>query len=334
MKRLKLCWKRLILTSVTILLVLFMSSCGNGKTNVQDPAENQSANSESQTDRESEAAEKTDELLPEDDEEADSLSDGGWVSSDQKSVLIFHEDGPGAIISRSPDSGSSLMTDMTWTETESRITITSTFGVLDVKQKTEDKELILQIGSKTYHSIDESEINAYIEEAEKQKDDRKKAEQEAEKESANLYELKQMGDSVDVGFATLTFEDIGVSDELYPADTSGSYLYFEDESGYKYVYLKGRIKNTGSEDIDSRYVKGNILINEIYDYETVMTIMANPSSITDFAIRPFEEAMYYVYASIPEDAVTVKTDGSIHLSFNDGFKAGNEPAQYNYEFVF
>ena len=334
MKRLILFWETMVLTSVTILLVLIMSACGNDITNTQGSAENQSVNDESQTEQQFEATEGADDLLPNDDAVADILSDGGWVSSDQKSVLIFCEDGSGAIISRSPDSGTSLMTDMTWTEKEERITITSTFGVLDVKQKTEDKELVLQIGSKTYLPIGESETNTYIEEAKKQKDDRKETEQETEKEAANIYDLKQIGDSVDVGFATLTFEDIGISDELYPADTSSSYLYFEKESGYKYVFLKGRIKNTGSEDIDSRYVRGSILINGVYDYATEMTIMANPSSITDFAIRPFEEAMYYVYASIPEEAVTVKTDGLIHLSFNDGFKSGNTPAQYNYEFVF
>lgn len=148
-------------------------------------------------------------------------------------------------------------------------------------------------------------------------------------------EQKSLGDSIQLDFVSMSLDSINISDEIYPEETNGAHLYIKDTEGSKYVYLKGKIKNLGTVNINSYHFNGQIIINDTYSYYAELIIAANPISMTDYAITPFEEATYYLYANIPDDAIDIFNKGIIFISFNDNFEEGSgENCTYNYSIPF
>ena len=148
------------------------------------------------------------------------------------------------------------------------------------------------------------------------------------------YQQLSPGDTVELDFVTLTVDGVSIQDEIYPEDTSGVYLYYEDKENAAYIFLKGTIKNLAGENLESRYVQGKISINDFYNYDADLIIAPDPAALTDYALAPLQEAPFYLYASVPQEAVDLLEQGVITLSFNDMFAQESGGYAYNYQVPF
>ena len=158
--------------------------------------------------------------------------------------------------------------------------------------------------------------------------------QNNEENNEDIYEIKEIGSSIEAEFVQITIDDAGIEYDLYPDDISDSYLFYDGTEGYHFVFLKGRISNIGQENISSRDIHCKIVLNNTYSYDARMTIMVRPNSITDYTLRPFEEASYYIYASIPDAALSEPLEGSFQIGFNNNFLSRGSPYDFNYMIEF
>lgn len=142
-------------------------------------------------------------------------------------------------------------------------------------------------------------------------------------------ELK-IGDVIELDFVKMTIESISLEDEIYPADTSGAYLYISDVDGSQYICLRGQITNRSSSNLDGRYLAGKVTINGEYSYDTEFSIGANPAATTDYALEPLGTAHYYLYANIPDAAIDLLKTGTITIAFNDDFARSNGRYAHTY----
>lgn len=141
------------------------------------------------------------------------------------------------------------------------------------------------------------------------------------------------GSSETLDFAQFTFNKIEVTKEVYPEDASGVCLYYPESDGNTFITLRGRVKNLAAENLDGRYINAKIVINNKYTYSGEVIFGADPATLTDYAITPFEESPLYFIFSVPSEAVSGMTSGLITVQFNDNFARGGEEYQYTYNFV-
>lgn len=141
------------------------------------------------------------------------------------------------------------------------------------------------------------------------------------------------GASETLDFTELTFNKIEISKEVYPEDTSSVYLCYQENLGYSYVTLRGKVKNTSSIDLEGRYINAFVTIDDKYTYDCSVIFGANPAALTDYAIAPFEKSPLYIVAQIPEEAISAMTDGVFTVQFNENFERGAGEYMYNYNFV-
>ncbi|MBQ7123457.1 MAG: hypothetical protein IJO01_02430 [Oscillospiraceae bacterium] len=135
-------------------------------------------------------------------------------------------------------------------------------------------------------------------------------------------------------FAKFTFKKLETTKEVYPNDVSGVYLYYKQESGYKFITLRGTVKNLAAENLEGRYINAVVSINDKYNYDCEVIFGANPSALTDYAITPFEESPLYIIAKVPNDALSAMTSGTLTVQFNENFGKGIKGGDYAYTYVF
>lgn len=150
---------------------------------------------------------------------------------------------------------------------------------------------------------------------------------------ATVVKNLETGSSETLDFAQFTFNTIEISKEMYPEDASGVCLYYSETEGSTYVTLRGRVKNLAADNLDSRYINAVLTINDKYTYTAEVIFGANPASITDYAITPFEESPLYIVFTVPNDAVSVMNDGLITVQFNENFGQAVGEYEYTYNFV-
>ena len=262
---------------------------------------------------------------------------GAWVDEAQKRIFILDENGVGNILTFGSDLDTSsvnkvkMVNSLTWTEDEDFIYVVSNLGSFKLTKANEGEEAILRLAETIYRRFDTETANelmaTYLESYEDSK-------QNNEENYENIYEIKEIGSSVETDFVLITIDDLGIEYDLYPDDLSSAYMFYEGTEGYHFVFLKGTINNIGQENIDSRRIHCKIVLNNTYTYDAMMTIMANPKSITDFALRPFEEASYYIYAAIPDAALSEPLEGCFQIGFNNNFLSRGSPYDYNYMIEF
>lgn len=144
----------------------------------------------------------------------------------------------------------------------------------------------------------------------------------------------KMGDAIDLDFVKMTVESVSIEDEIYPADTSGVYLYISDVEGSQYICLRGQITNLSSNNLDGRYLAGKVTINGEYSYDTEFSIGSNPAATTNYALEPLGTAHYYLYANVPDTAIGLLKNGTITIAFNDDFARSNGRYAHTYTIDF
>lgn len=82
-----------------------------------------------------------------------------------------------------------------------------------------------------------------------------------EKENPTFEEVN-LGDSVSLDFAEITFDSASWSDEIKPTDTSGVYSYMADREGESFFWVTGTLKNLSGE----KYNVENIHAEIVFEY--------------------------------------------------------------------
>jgi hypothetical protein len=262
---------------------------------------------------------------------------GAWIDEAQKRIFILDENGIGNILTFGSDSDTSsvkkvkMVNSLTWTEDKDFIYVVSNLGSFKLTKANEGEEAVLKLAETIYRRFDTETTNelmtTYLE-------SNKDSKQNNDENSEDIYEIKEIGSSIETDFVQITIDDLGIAYALYPDDTSNGYLFYDGTEGYHFVFLKGTINNIGRENISSRRIHCKIVLNNTYTYDAKMTIMANPSSITDFALRPFEEATYYIYADIPDAALSEPLECCFQIGFNNNFLSRGSPYDFNYMIEF
>ena len=147
-----------------------------------------------------------------------------------------------------------------------------------------------------------------------------------------VTEAVPVGSTKTLDFAVLTFNKIEMGKEVYPEDTSGVHLYYQETAGSTYVTLRGRVKNTSAENLSGDEIDAALSINGKYNYSGEVIFGANPASMTNYSITPFEESPLYVVFSVPDEALEVMTEGTITFRFNENFARGAGEYAYVYTF--
>lgn len=137
----------------------------------------------------------------------------------------------------------------------------------------------------------------------------------------------------ELDFAVFTFKKMEITKKVYPDDSKGVCLYWDEVKDHQYITLRGKIKNTSAVDLSSRYIMAVITINNKYKYECSVVFGANPKAMTDYAIAPFEESPLYISASVPTEAINQMTDGLMTISFNNEFNRGGSEYEFTYNLV-
>ena len=118
---------------------------------------------------------------------------------------------------------------------------------------------------------------------------------------------------------------------LLPDDTSGAYLEYDAKEGSSFVIVRGTVTNTSSGDLDSRYIDATVILSDKYEYECDVIFGANPASVTNYAIGPFESSPIYIYAAVPDKGLESAGDKiDMTIRFNDDFTRIIADAQYTY----
>ena len=122
-----------------------------------------------------------------------------------------------------------------------------------------------------------------------------------------------------------------ISDVLLPNDTSGVYLEYDANEGSSFVIVRGTVTNTSAGDLESRYIDAVITLSDKYEYDCDVLFAANPASVTNYAIAPFESSPLYIYASVPNNGLDAAGDKiDLTIRFNDDFERIGNDAQYTY----
>ena len=262
-------------------------------------------------------------------EEAERSYLGAWISDDEKTIFIIEDNGNGSIIKvsksdqESMEEASKLGASINWQENDKEIVTTSNLGTIKLK-KGEDESL--SVGSTAFNRMDEELAFQYLKEAGEQAEEAERKNEEQKKET---FEETELGSTFENSMIQISFDSIGISHELYPDDTSDLYSYEEARDGYQFVCLRGRIKNVGTEDVDSDFFKCTLTINGDYTYDAAMSLMTDPTTTIDYLLVPFEACTYVIYATLPEEAVSSMIDGNFIVRFNDDLYSRAEPFDHN-----
>lgn len=106
--------------------------------------------------------------------------------------------------------------------------------------------------------------------------------------------------------AEITFTNVSNVEEILPPDTSSVYSYYQDNSGEKYIVLKGEFKNLLTNTFDEYdNFSGLLKLNDKYEYSGVVISFANTDD-NDFYSTPssLQTMTCYIWISVPDEVIS------------------------------
>jgi len=128
-----------------------------------------------------------------------------------------------------------------------------------------------------------------------------------------------LGDTVTLDFAELTFESAAWSDDIKPTDTSGVYSYMSDEEGESYFWLCGTLKNTSGEKFNVDNTYGEIVFDNKYSYTAYLIADDGGNDFFGDTVKPLKTIKYYIYASCPDEIKESYSSAVVNFAFKDNF---------------
>lgn len=143
-----------------------------------------------------------------------------------------------------------------------------------------------------------------------------------------------IGDSITLDFAALTFDAASWSDTIMPTDTSGFYSYMSDIDGESYFWLRGTLKNTAGSAYNVSNMVAKITFDEKYTYNAWLIAEDDGTDFYGYLVNPLSSVTYYIYSSIPDELKTMYSSCQVRFGFSETFSGSSydsfEECSYRY----
>lgn len=140
-----------------------------------------------------------------------------------------------------------------------------------------------------------------------------------EQEEKIISKSVQLGGKETLGFAEIKFEKTSLENELYPKDTSGVYMYFEEEAGKKYFQLVGTIKNTSNLQYDIEHMCATFCFDDYYTFNAALAADAGQFRAFDHYVDPLNTVDFHLYVQIPNELANSFKSCVIQFGFSENF---------------
>ena len=148
-----------------------------------------------------------------------------------------------------------------------------------------------------------------------------------EEQGATAIEAK-LGETISLEFVELTFEEMGIEEDIQQSITTDNSVGSmtrtfgpQPESGKKFIYLRGTIKNLAKEELPVYdFFAGEFDIDG-YKYE----VSANECDVytengeTEVKVQPLTTLSFIMYASLPNELADSHTAINFRMGFYDMF---------------
>ncbi len=139
------------------------------------------------------------------------------------------------------------------------------------------------------------------------------------KDDSSYYDALTLHKSLKLDFAEIEFNDIQIVDSITPKDTSGVYMYLEDEAGSTYFDLVGSVKNTGNEEVDVENIVIQFVFDNQYKYEGFVIADAGVMRASDKYVNPLDSVDIHIYTLVPDELIGSFKECKIRFGFKKNF---------------
>ena len=141
------------------------------------------------------------------------------------------------------------------------------------------------------------------------------------------------GETIALDFAELYFDEDDIVDEIKFSNTTGggggygghitiTQVIEKEQSGKKFIYLKGRVKNLATYQIDPEQMKAICVINDKYELEGKISCVDDGASNV-YGLDPLNSAILYLSTGIDASAVSDIAKLDWYIGFEQSF-SGND----------
>ncbi|MEE3481232.1 MAG: DUF4352 domain-containing protein [Lachnospiraceae bacterium] len=148
-------------------------------------------------------------------------------------------------------------------------------------------------------------------------------------ESELDYQTVNLGDTITTDFVEITVDSASTSKDILPTDTSSVYSHYPAEDGSTYFFLKGTIKNTGTDKYDAEDMRITLTFDDKYNYDGQALIDDGGSDFYGSTLDPFKSATYYLTAAIPDELINSYQTCTIKFGFADNFSVSYFESDWN-----
>lgn len=169
-----------------------------------------------------------------------------------------------------------------------------------------------------------------------QKTAAKKESDETTKKEKKLTEIS-LGDKITLDFAEITVDESGIKEDIRQSIKTGNVTCTtgpQAESGSKFVYMRGTLKNTSKSEIPTVNAGGTVVLDGYsYNIESINIIEASGDPV--YSIAPLTTYTYTVYAKVPNEIADNHQSCVLNLCFDDNFKDDfkNDISEYKYGYT-
>lgn len=133
------------------------------------------------------------------------------------------------------------------------------------------------------------------------------------------FQAMKIGDKIKLDFVDMTLDKLSVAEEIFPADTSGFYSYYENISGEKYIYLKGKIQNISGNGYSVKDMVSEVVFDNKYTYTCYVIANDGGNDFYSDYVNSMTGVTYYIYASVPDEVISNYSSCTFFFGFEDKF---------------
>ena len=156
---------------------------------------------------------------------------------------------------------------------------------------------------------------------------------EADFDPSAPAKLIEKGETIALDFAELYFDEDDIVDEIKFSNTTGggggygghitiTQVIESAQDGKKFIYLKGRIKNLATYQIDPEQMKVLCVINDKYELEGQVSCVDDGASSV-YRLDPLNSAILFLDTSIDASAVSDITKLDWYIGFDQAFSGSD-----------
>ena len=145
------------------------------------------------------------------------------------------------------------------------------------------------------------------------------------------YEHISFPDTIITDYFQINIESVYINKEIRPQKRNGLYSYKQAESGKKYCYIKGTIKNTSGIAHQISFL-GNFIFDNTYTYSGLL-LKEVDSGIDNVlmyeTIQPLEQIDFYYACCIPDETINTYNSAEIKFEIISDLYDSSTDTKYN-----